>query len=275
MYDPRNEKLADIILDHSVTLQEGERIMINLIGFNGIGLARSLASAVRKRGAHPYMDILDPEIQRILLESGDDNYWKDQTATSGLPLMKQMDAYIGIRASENIFETANVTPEANRAFQQYFLQPVHFDERVNKTKWCVLRYPSAAFAMNARMPTAAFTDFYFKACLLNYAKLRDAMLPLEERLHKASEIRLKGEGTDIRLNVDDQNWINCHGTRNIPDGELFSSPLIDSVNATIRYAPSVYQGKPFDYVSLTVKDGVVQDFDSSDPAALEDILNTD
>lgn len=275
MYDPRDQQLAATILDHSITLKKGERILINLTGYNGIGLARALVEAARERKSLPYMDIMDPEIQRIFLESGDDLFWKDQAAVSGVPLMKQMDAYVGIRATENIYETSEVQPESNKSFQQHYLQPVHFDERVKKTKWCVLRYPSATFAMNARMPTSAFTDFFYQACLLDYKKLKEAMKPLEARLRKASEVRLKGEGTDIRLHIDGQDWVNCHGSRNIPDGELFSSPLIDSVNGTIRYAPSVYQGKPFEYVSLTVRDGVVTDYDSSDRESLRAILDTD
>lgn len=270
-----DHKLAKLIINHSVSLKEGERILINLIGYNGIGLARELVRAAREINAIPYIDITDPEIQRTLLESGDEVFWQDQAEIFGLPLIKQMDAYVGIRASENIYETSFVSSQSNRAFQRNYLQPVHFDERVKNTKWCVLRYPSAAFAMNARMPTSAFRDFFYQACLIDYAKLRDAMKPLEDRLRKTSEIHLKGEGTDIRFHVDGQEWVNCHGTRNIPDGELFSSPLIDSVNGVIRYAPSVYQGKPFEFVSLEVKDGVVQDFDAPDRTVLEAILDTD
>lgn len=275
MHDPRDKELADLILDHSVCLGEGERILINLIGFNGVGLARELVRGARRRRAMPYLEIMDPDIQRSLMETGDDAYWQDLAEVSGLPVMKKMDAYVGIRGAENIYENARVSTGANRSFQKHYLQPVHFDERVKNTKWCVLRYPSAAFAMNAKMPTSDFADFYYRACLLDYGKLRDAMKPLEERLRKASEVRLKGPGTDIRLHVDGQEWVNCHGTRNVPDGELFSAPLIDSVNGTIRYSPSVYQGKPFEFVSLTVTDGVVQDFDASDRGALQDILDTD
>lgn len=275
MYDIRDKKLADKVLDYSVELQPGERILIELTGYNGIGLARALTEGVRKREAHPYLTIMDPEIQRVLLETGNDDFWKEQASTLGLPFIKKMDAYVGIRAQPNIFELSQVSSECNRSFHQHYVKPVHYDERVNHSKWCVLRYPSEAFAMNARMPTEAFTRFYYEACLLDYSKLRDAMIPLEERLRKASEVRLVGPGTDIRLHVDGQEWVNCHGTKNIPDGELYSSPLIDSVNGIIRYAPSVYQGKPFEFVSLTVKDGVVQDFDASDKTALQAILESD
>src|SRR5690625_4435493 len=107
---------------------------------------------------------------------------------------------------------------------------------------------------------------------LDYNRLKEAMIPLEYLLRKTDMIRLKGEGTDITFSVKDQNWIPCYGKRNIPDGELFSSPILDSVNGHITYAPSVYQGKPFEFVKLEVKNGTVTDFNSSDNAALEEIL---
>lgn len=275
MTTPEDQQLAEQLLNHSIELKEGENIMLQLIGINGIGLIRALAKAVRARGAHPFIRIEDAEINRTLLESGDDSFWENQAETDQLPLMKQMDAFIGIRAAENIYENASVPKEANRSYSQKFLNPVHFEERVNNTRWAVLRYPSAAFAMNAKMPTAQFRQFYYEACLFDYNKLHQAMKPLEALLRKTEQIRLKGEGTDISFSVKDQNWIPCFGKRNIPDGELFSSPVIDSVNGHITYAPSVYQGKPFEFVKLEVENGVVTGFDSSNNDALEEILDTD
>lgn len=271
----KDKKLAAMLLSHSVDLQVGENIMLQLIGLNGIGLLRALVEETRKRGGHPFVHIEDSEIHRILLESGDAEFWSRQTAIHHLPLMKQMDAFIGIRASLNIYETSQATKSQNKAYAEQFLKPVHFDQRVNQTKWCILRYPSEAFAMNAKMPTKAFSDFYYEACIFNYKKLEIAMRPLHQRLNKTKEISLKGQGTDISFSVEGQTWIPCFGRRNIPDGELFSSPILNSVNGQITYAPSVYQGKPFEWVRLTVKDGVVVDFDSSNNVALEEILETD
>lgn len=275
IYTNEDKKLAKKLLTHSVELEKGENIMFQLIGLNGIGLIRALAEEARVMDAHPFIKIEDPEINRILLEHGDEGFWKNQSDTDQLPLMKQMDAFIGIRGAENIYENSEVPKEANKAYSQKFLNPVHFNERVNNTRWAVLRYPSAAFAMNAKMPTERFRQFYYDACLFDYDKLEEAMKPLEEMLRKTDMIQLKGEGTDISFSVKGQNWIPCFGKRNIPDGELFSSPILDSVNGHITYAPSVYQGKPFEYVKLTVKDGVVVDFDSSNNSALEEILDTD
>jgi aminopeptidase len=234
-----------------------------------------MVEGVRRRGAHPFVDVVDTEVQRILVETGDLAFWEHQARVDQLPLMKQMDAYVGIRATLNIYEQSEVSSEANKAYASGLLEPVHFDERVNNTRWCIMRYPSEAFAMNAKMPTHRFTDFYFRACLLDYSRLAEAMKPLEERLQRTREIRLSGEGTDITFSVEGQNWIPCIGKRNIPDGELFSSPILDSVNGHIRYAPSVYQGKPFEFVELQVKDGVVTGFNSSDNAALGRILDSD
>lgn len=275
MVSADDKKLAQQLLNHSTELQPDENIMIQLVGLNGIGLVRALVEAVRETGAHPFVKIEDSETNRILLEKGDAGFWQHQAETDQLPLMKQMDAFIGIRASENIYENSSVSSEANSAYSKNFLNPVHFKQRVEHTKWVVLRYPSAAFAMNAKMTTSDFYRFYYDACLLDYNLLEEAMKPLESLLRKTDVIKLKGSGTDIRFSVKGQNWIPCFGKRNIPDGELFSSPVLDSVNGEITYAPSVYQGKPFEFVRLVVKDGVVIDFDSSNNDALKEILDTD
>jgi aminopeptidase len=275
MISHEDDALARALLTHSTELQPGESILIQLIGFNGIGLVRALVRGAREIGAHPFVKIEDPEVNRLMLELGDEAYWRWQTEADQLPLMKNMDAFIGIRGAENIYETSDAGKEANEAYLREFVQPVHFDERVNRTRWTVLRYPSAAFAMNAKMPTERFRRFYYDACLFDYGRLEEAMKPLEDRRRRTDEIRLKGEGTDISFSVKGQEWVPCFGKRNIPDGELFSAPVLESVNGVIRYAPSVYQGKPFEFVALEVKNGVVVGFDSSDNRSLEQILDTD
>ncbi|MDZ7717058.1 MAG: aminopeptidase [Balneolaceae bacterium] len=275
MYTKEDKALSKKILNFSCELKKGQNVMLQLIGLNGMGLMRALVETVREMDANPFIQINDTEIQRMLVNQGDAGFWKNQAKVDQLPLMKQMDAFVGVRASENIYEQAEVGKEANKAYSDHFLKPVHFEERVNNTNWVVLRYPSPAFAMNAKMPTEKFKEFYYKACLLDYSQLAEAMKPLEKRLRETDMIQLKGEGTDIEFSVKGQNWIPCFGKRNIPDGELFSSPILSSVNGEITYAPSVYQGKPFDYVKLEVRDGVVIDFDSSNNEQLEEILDTD
>ncbi len=275
MYNQEDKQLAKKILEFSCELKEGQNVMLQLVGINGIGLLRALVEHAREMNAHPFVQIEDTEIQRMLVEKGDKKFWKNQAEVDQLPLMKQMDAFVGVRAALNIYEQADASKKANKAYADHFADPVHFKERVNNTNWVVLRYPSEAFAMNAKMPTQRFREFYYKACLLDYSELAEAMKPLHERLKDTKMIRLEGEGTDIEFSVEGQTWIPCFGKRNIPDGELFSSPILSSVNGYITYAPTVYQGKPFEYVKLEVRDGVVIDSDSSNNEALEEILDTD
>jgi aminopeptidase len=275
LFSENDYRLAQKILSFSCRLQAGENVLIQLVGLNGIGLARALTKVAREMNAHPFLNIEDTEITRMRIEMGDVEFWKNQAASDQMPLMKNMHAFVGIRASENIYETSEVNSAQNKAYADHFLKPVHFDQRVKHTKWCILRYPSPAFAMNAKMPTHRFEEYYYKACLLDYSKLKAAMEPLENRLRKAKEIHLKGEGPDIKFSIEGQEWVPCYGSHNIPDGELFSAPVLDSVNGFITYAPSVYQGKPFEFVKLHVKDGVVVDFDSSNNDALQSILDTD
>ncbi len=275
MYDPRNKALADKIIQYSTSTKAGENVMIELTGINGLHLAQEMARAIIDAEAVPFIVIRDSETERIIRERGNRELWARMRDKSGLPLMKEMDVYVGIRASENIYEMSGVGREQNKAFSEEYLLPVHMEERVNNTRWCVMRYPSPAFAMNAKMPTATFADFYYKACLLDYAMLNERMKPLHELLARSKELKMVGNGTDISFSIEGQNWIPCAGDVNIPDGEIFSAPLLESVNGTISYAPSVYDGKPFEYVKLVVKDGVVTDFDSSNNAGLEEILSTD
>lgn len=275
MYDARNKPLADKIINYSTKTKSGENVLIELFGLNGTHLAQEMARAAFDAGANPFVMVYDAETLRIERERGNREYWKRRREIAGLPTMKEMDVYIGVRAAENIYEMSGVDGEAEKAYSEEYLHPVHMRERVNNTRWCVMRYPSPAFAMNAKMPTNRFADFFYKACLLDYAELNERMKPLHELLAKSKDVHLKGEGTDIKLSIEGQNWIPCAGDVNIPDGEIFSSPILESVNGHITYAPSVYNGKPFGFVRLEVKDGVVVDFDSDNRKALQDILETD
>jgi len=275
MFDNRNRELADKVISYSTSTKAGENVMIELFGLNGIQLAQEMARATLDRGAVPFVVIRDTETERIIRERGSMEFWKRQCDVSGLPMMKEMDVYVGLRASENIYELSSVGKIENNAYSNEYLLPVHMTERVNNTRWCVMRYPSPAFAMNARMSTATFADFYYRACLLDYAELNERMKPLHEMLAAGKEIRLVGAGTDISLSIEGQTWIPCAGDVNIPDGEIFSSPLLTSVNGTISYAPTVYEGKPFESITLHVKDGVVVECESSNQAGLEEVLATD
>ena len=270
-----NQKLAEKICTYSCDLKANERVWIDCIGLHALPLIQDICKQVRELKAIPFVNLIDTQINKQLLEDGDDLYWQSQCELEGAYKMENMDAYIGIRASENIYETSLVSQEKQDSYAKHYLKPVHLEKRVKGTKWVVLRYPSPAFAMNAKMPSDSFESFYYEACLLDYSALDQAMKPLGDLLSQTDRIELKGKGTDISFSVKGQSWIPCVGKRNLPDGEIFSSPILESVNGYITYVPTVYQGKPFDFVKLYVKDGIVYRFESSNQDALAQILDTD
>jgi aminopeptidase len=151
------------------------------------------------------------------------------------------------------------------------------DHRVKKTKWCVLRWPSPSMAQQAGMSTEAFEKFYFDVCLLDYKALIPAMNNLKKLMDKTDSVHIKGPGTDLRFSIRGINSIISGGNYNIPDGEVFTSPVRDSVEGHISYnAPTIYQGIPFDSIRLEFSKGkIVKAEAGSRTRELNKILDSD
>jgi len=170
--------------------------------------------------------------------------------------MEDMQAYIAVRGSHNIAEQSDV-PAAKSALAMKHMRSV-LDHRVRETKWCVLRWPHPAMAQQAGMSTEAFEDFYFRVCLLDYKALLPAMNALKRLMEKTKEVRLTGPGTDLRFSKEEIPAVVCGGNYNIPDGEVFTAPVKESVEGVISYnAPSIYRGTPFDGVRFEFSRGKI------------------
>jgi aminopeptidase len=132
-------------------------------------------------------------------------------------------------------------------------------------------------AQLAGMSTEQFEDFYFDVCTLDYAKMSEAEKPLKDRMERTDRIRIVGPlDTNLEFSIKGIPAIQCDGDRNIPDGEVFTAPVRDSVNGVIHFnAGTIYQGKPFDNIRLVFKDGKIVEATGSDTKALNDILDTD
>jgi aminopeptidase len=193
-----------------------------------------------------------------------------------LDFMKEMQAYIGVRGGFNINETSDVPDDKRKIYQSHWQKPV-LDQRVSNSKWVVLRWPSPSMAQLAGMSTQQFEDFYFDVCTLDYAKMAEAEAPLKDRMERADRVRIVGPNdTDLEFSIKGISAIQCDGDRNIPDGEVFTAPVRDSINGVIRYnAGTIYQGKSLDDVRLVFKDGKVAEATSSDTKSLNEILDTD
>ena len=188
--------------------------------------------------------------------------------------MQKMDAYIALRGSDNIFEASDVPADRVQMISR-LMKPV-LNYRVNKTKWVVLRWPTAAMAQQAAMSTEAFEDFYFRVCTLDYKRMRAGMKVLADLMKKTDRVHIKGPGTDLRFSIKDIGAVPCGGLRNIPDGEVFSCPIKTSVEGHVQYnAPTVYLGSSFDNIRLAFKKGKVVEATSSNTKRLNEILDSD
>jgi aminopeptidase len=156
------------------------------------------------------------------------------------------------------------------------MRPV-LDYRVKKTKWCVLRWPSPSMAQQAGMSTEAFEDFYFKVCLLDYKALVPAMTALKKLMDQTDVVEITGPGTNLKFSIKGIPALFSGGNYNIPDGEVFTSPVIDSAQGVITYnAPTIYQGIPFDGIRLEFSKGKIVKADAgAKTKQLNKILDSD
>ena len=195
-------------------------------------------------------------------------------ATHELARMKKMHAYIALRGSNNITELSDVPVDRLKMLGKK-MRPV-LDQRVQKTKWVVLRWPTPSMAQLAGMSTEAFEDFYFDVCTLDYRKLRPGMKALKSLMERTDRVEIKGPGTDLRFSMKGIPAVVCGGDRNIPDGEVFSCPVRDSVQGHVTFnAPTIYQGTSFDGIRLDFRDGKIVEATSNQTAKLNKILDSD
>ena len=274
MIHPRVRQLADNLISHSIGLKPGEKILIE--GFDSRNdFICALVQAVYNAGGMPFVHLKDQSVQRSLL-MGLSAAQADVTAAHEASLMAQMDAYIGVRAADNTFETSDVPPEKMELYTSVVQKRVHGEIRVPKTRWVVMRWPTPSMAQHAAMSTEAFEDFFFDVCCLDYERMGRAMQPLVERLERANDVHIVGPGTDLRFSIAGMPAIPCDGHLNIPDGEVYTAPVRDSVNGTITYnTKSTYQGVSFENISFTFQNGKIVKATSSDTQRLNAILDTD
>ncbi len=200
MKDSRIEKLAQNLLKHSINLKKGENILIEIIGMDAIPLAKELIKQTENIGAYPQFNIIDYEIMREILLNCSEEQIK-MYAKHDLERMKDMNAYIGIRASNNTAELSEISKEKMELYNKYYTLPVHLEERVKNTRWCILRYPNSSMAQMSNMNTEKFEDFYFNVCTLDYDKMSKAMDNLVELMNKTKNVHIIGEGTDLRFSI--------------------------------------------------------------------------
>ena len=272
MQDARFDKLAGLLVNYSTSLKSNEKVLIE--SFDAPDeMTIALIRAARKAKAVPFVRIQRARVSRELALEIDERQLS-LTAAHELARMKKMDAYIAIRGSNNISELADVPIDRMKLIAKK-LRPLQ-DQRVQKTKWVVLRWPTPAMAQLAGMSTEAFEDFFFKVCTLDYRKLQPGMKALKALMEKTDKVQIKGPGTDLQFSIKGIAAIICGGDRNIPDGEVFSCPVKESVQGHVTFnAPSIYQSTGFDNIRLEFRDGKIVEATSNQTKKLNEILDSD
>lgn len=272
MTDPRISKLARLLVNYSTSLKKGDHVLLHMIDAPD-EMAIELMRAARVAGAIPMVEIAHTKVNRELLREISPEH-ASLTRDIEMARMRKMHAYIAIRGSANASENADV-PSEKMALYSKTIRPV-LDYRVNKTRWVVLRWPTPSMAQAASMSTESFENFYFDVCTMDYERMARAMVPLEQRMRKADHVHIKGPGTNLNFSIKDIGARACNGLRNIPDGEVFSCPVKNSVQGEISFnTPTIYSGTKFENVRLAFRDGKVVEATSTNTQRLNDILDTD
>ena len=270
--DPRYPKLAQLLVRYSTQLRKGERVLIDAIDIPEEFIIE-LIRQVRKVGAIPLVETRQGRVTRELL-AGTNPAHAALVRDVEMSRMKKVQAYIALRGAHNATENAEVANDRLTAYSRT-LRPV-LNYRVNKTRWVVLRWPTPSMAQGAAMGTEAFEDFFFQVCTMNYPKMARAMAPLHRRMQAADQVRITAPGTSLDFSIKDIGAAMCKGDRNIPDGEVFSCPVKESVEGHIQYnTPTLYAGTRFENVRLEFKRGRIVKATSNNTKRLNAILDTD
>lgn len=272
--DERIKILAKNLINYSCRLKKGEKVLIASGGFEDLDLVKALVKEAYSIGAIPFVDISHNSIQRELLMHATEEQLKLLTDVDAKK-MEQMDAYIGIGAQSNNSELSDVPAEKMQMYSKIYSKKVHNEIRLNK-KWVILRYPTNNMAQSAGSSLEAFEDFYFKVCNLDYAKMSKAMDNLVELMERTDKVRIVAKNTDISFSIKGIPAIKCAGEMNIPDGEVYTAPIKDSVNGYISYnTPSEYQGVTFNNVFLKFENGKIIEATANDTERINKIFDTD
>ena len=273
MKEPRYRKLADLLTGYSTALKKGDRVWIDASEIPEEFVVELIRS-VRAHGADPFVHLHAGRVSRELGRGVTERALRFSLRHE-LGKMKEMQAYIALRGSQNAFESSDVPAEKQKLAGK-ILRPIS-DRRINHTRWVVLRWPTPAMAQAAGMSTEAFEDLFFQVCTLDYRKLATAARPLEKLMRRTNRVHITGPGTDLRFSIKGIGVIPCVGERNIPDGEVFTAPVKESVEGQVTFnAPAVYRGIPFDNVRLKFSKGKIVEAKAGDKSRqLEEIFDSD
>ena len=272
----RDEKLAYNLIHNSISLSKNENILVEVIGEDGLALANEIIKQARTINAIPHLNIINHEdLKNFLI-----NATKEDIIEYGkkdYEIMKKMQAYIGISAPTSDKTLDGVSQEKLELYNKYYIALVHLDQRVKHTKWCILRYPNEYFAKKSNMTLNEFKDFYYNVCNVDYNKMKIAMEPLKKLMNQTDKVHIVAPGTDLTFSINGIPAEKYYGTFNIPDGEVATCPVKDSVNGYITYnTKTKYNDIIFEDIRFDFIDGkIIKATAKEKTKELNEILDTD
>lgn len=273
--DERIKVLAKNLVNYSMAVKPGDKVYIRYCGPETKDLARQVIKEIYKVGAFPFPHYEDTTILREVLLNCTEEQMKLRAEIDQAE-MKAMDCYLSISGGENAAELTDVPAEKREIYDKYYMQPVHMETRLKTTRWTVMRYPNYSMAQLSNMSLEAFEDYYFNVCNLDYSKMNKAMESLVNYMNRTDKVRIVGKGTDLSFSIKDIPTVPCAGEMNIPDGEVYTAPVKDSVNGVLHYtAPSLYKGFTFEDITLTFENGKIVKATSNDTERINKIFDTD
>lgn len=274
MKDNRINALAKQLVNYSIDVQPNEVVRIVAHDFESKPLVKELIKEIYANGGIPLSEFVDHEVMALELGQANDKRF-ELTSKWELDKTKAMDAMILIRGKSNDFELSKIPNDIMVANQKANKQAQHI--RVNERKWVLLNYPTNMFANNAKMSYDDYFDYFFDVMLVDYAKMAEDAKVLQNLMEKTDKVRIVGENTDISFSIKDMPAIICAGDRNVPDGEVYSAPVKDSVNGYVQYNTiTSASGIEFNNVFLKVENGkIIEATSSINNDKINDILNSD
>lgn len=274
MRDPRVDRMAENIVNYSCKIAPGDKVMIESQGDHNDDLVKALIRAIYAAGGMPFVYLRKMDIQRELLMHATEGQLKTWAEGDKL-LMSHMDGYIRMRGEENTSELGDVPAENMEKYAKLYQKPV-LGMRGENCKWCVMHYPTDGAAQAERMSTEQFEDYFFDVCAMDYSRMQAALKPLKELMEKTDKVHVTGRGTDLTFSIKGMPAVPCAGEVNIPDGEIFAGPVLDSVNGVITYNTTAYfDGVAFENICFHFENGRIVEATANDTERLNQILDRD
>ncbi len=255
----RIDDWADLLVTRALELEDGDLVEITF-GHEARPLAQAVYRKALEAGAHPIYSLDDSIFSRVFYEEADKNqltHIPDHLEQK----VKDLDASLRIRAPSNTRELADTNPEAIQTVQK---ARKHLkDEIIENTAWSLTQYPTEALAQEAEMSLEAYTRFVFDACVKDWAAESRKYQELKDVVDAGSEVHIEGHRTNLTFSIGENNSINrvgelSDGTSNVPGGEVFTAPVIASVDGEIYFElPAVTGGREVKGVHLVFEDGEV------------------